>query len=213
MREPSEPRSGCRLGGRALAAWALLALLALLVCAAAGCAAPSTAARRATPTGTNAPPSATPSATPSAQERLLTALAAQAAGSLAAQIQARESADDGTVTVTATLDTAVPSTAEDAAAAQARVRIICFRVQQALWTSGLGPREVLVSVMGPVISDYGDTDLALYGVADLRAATAKALAWASLDPASAWGAYDGEWLRTGYRPSQAWGLSTPTAQP
>jgi hypothetical protein len=64
-----------------------------------------------------------------------------------------------------------------------------------------------------VYSDYGDIETAAYGATDLKAATATTFAWASLNPASAWNAYDGQWLRPSYRPSQMWGITPSPSQP
>lgn len=165
-----------------------LAALVLLV----GCA-PTPASRGAAGT----PTAAVPTATPTTQQRI-TALARQAIGGSAQSVEVTFGAGDRAVTVAATVGGTVPGTQEEINASQERVKALCFRVEQALWTSGMPLNEVVVTVVGPIYDDYADLTTGAYGAVDLKAATAAKLTWASLSPDAAWDVYQ-VWLRPAYR--------------
>ncbi|HEX8033502.1 MAG TPA: hypothetical protein VF510_06625, partial [Ktedonobacterales bacterium] len=108
----------------------------------------------------------------------------------------------------------VPVTASEIAAAQERTKALCFQVQRAVWTSGITLREVTVLVRGPTFGDYGDQYVDGYGTAVLEEATAKTLAWATLNADGAWERYDRVWLRPNYKPNWHYGAppaATPTS--
>ncbi len=148
------------------------------------------------------------------QERLISSLAQQAIGSLAQRVEATYRVGDETAQVTATVAGLVPRTPADISAAQERVKIMCFRAQEALWTSanGIPLHEVTVTVLGPVIDDYGDKMTAAYGAAVLTAATAARFHWDSLSPDTAWEDYDNVYLAVRFAPNQIYGV-TPSAHP
>ena len=180
---------GARTGRRAVLALALMTLAILAGCAAAGHAASS-------------PPTATPTATPTAEQRI-SALAQRAAGLPDHSVTATfDGAADGTLTLIATIGGPVPGTQAEIAAAQERVKAICFRMERAVWSSSMPPgitlNEVKVAVVGPIYDDYADLTTGPYGAADLKAATAHQLDWAHLTPDSAWHVY-AVWLRPAYR--------------
>ena len=181
-----------------------LAMLAALVVA-AGCAAapesggqagahPAATATPGLPTATAGPP--TP--TPTAQERLFTSLAQQAIGDPSVSVQATYDAAARSVTVTTTLGGTVPNTPPDIAIAQERVKTVCFRAQEALWTSGTALSKVTVTVSGPILDQYAEAMTAAYGAAVMSTATAKRFTWSSLTPDAAWEKYDNVYLRPDY---------------
>lgn len=141
-----------------------------------------------------------PTATPTAEQHVA-ALAQRAAGSAVHSVVASFGAAGvagGVVTLTATVSGAVPGTAAEITASQERVKAICFRMEQALWTSGMPLREVVVTVVGPIYDDYADLTTGPYGAVDLKAATAAKLDWTHLSPDVAWDTY-AMWLRPAYR--------------
>ncbi|HEX6543620.1 MAG TPA: hypothetical protein VF040_17820 [Ktedonobacterales bacterium] len=95
--------------------------------------------------------------------------------------------------------------APDVATAQARVKALCFAVEKAVWTSRPSVREVKVIVLGPLYDDYANIIEDAYGVSDVFAPTAVKLSWPSLSPESAWGKYDGTWLRPTFKPNWIYG--------
>ena len=183
-----------RTRGSVLAALAVLAVLAAF----AGCA--PTAASGASGTLSAAQ---SPMATPTAEQRLAV-LAQRAAGdtsvqSIAPTVDAGSASGTGNaVALAATLAGPVPATQAEIAASQERVKSICFRMEQAVWTSGMSLSEVKVEVIGPIYDDYADLTTGAYGAADLKAGTASTLDWTRLTPDTAWGTY-GVWLRPAYR--------------
>lgn len=184
---------GARTGRSVVLALALMTLAILAGCAATGHAAVQQ------PTAT---PAATPAATPTAEQHI-TALAQRAAGLPDQSVTATfDGAADATLTLIATISGPVPGTQTEIAAAQERVKTICFRMEQVVWTSSMPPGitlgEVKVSVVGPIYDDYADLTTGPYGAADLKVATAHQLDWAHLTPDSAWHVY-AAWLRPAYR--------------
>lgn len=135
-----------------------------------------------------------PTATPTTQQRVA-ALAGRAIGNLAQHVETTYDAGSQTIKVTATVG-AFPNVST----AQERVKVICFRTQEALWTSGISLREATVTVLGPLLDDYGDSITDAYGVADLMTATAARFEWGTLSADGAWNTYDRVWLRQSYDP-------------
>jgi len=172
----------------------VLALALMTVAILAGCTAPGHAASH--------PPTAAPSATPTAEQRI-SALAQHAAGLPDKSVTATfDGGLEGTLTLIATIGGPVPGTKAEIAAAQERVKAICFLMERAVWTSsmpsGVLLSEVKVAVVGPIYDDYADLTTGPYGAADLKAATAHQLDWTHLTPDAAWGVY-ATWLRPAYR--------------
>jgi hypothetical protein len=184
----------------------------VLVTALAGCGAPTGSGHvgegTPTPMVTVIPPTYTANPltpTPTTEEQHLDALVRQTIGVGAVQIQTTYSAVDGATDVEITyaavvpIKGIVPTQPADIAAAQERVKTICFEVEQALWTSGTAPlSQVNVSVLGPVLDQYANLTSQAYGSALLKAATAAHVAWSTLTPDSAWDKYDNNYLRADY---------------
>jgi hypothetical protein len=86
--------------------------------------------------------------------------------------------------------------------AQERAKLICFQVQQALWTSGIPLRDATVIVDGPAQDEeYGQPFISAYGVAYLKSATAATFNWTTLNPDRSWDLYDLVFLRPRAIPS------------
>ena len=134
-----------------------------------------------------------------AQSQQFTTLARDAAAPDSSNVQTALG-DNGAVTVTVTVGWTPRIGIGDIAKEQERVKAICFREQQALWTSGLPLHSADVVVLGPVQDDYADMTLDAHAEARLSATTAASLAWASLTPDTAWSKYDSVWLRATYQP-------------
>jgi hypothetical protein len=116
------------------------------------------------------------------------------------------------VKVTGTLGGNVPVTASAVASAHERTKALCFRVQRALWMSGITLREVTVFVRGPTFDDYGNQYVDSYGTAVLGAAGAGRFSWDTLGADNAWAQYDAVWLRPNYEPNWRYG-APPAATP
>lgn len=159
------------------------------------------------PSGPGAIAAGTPTPTPTTAQRIA-ALATKAGAGLAQPIQTAYSPQDGAVHVSAKM-----GWPPDVPTGQERVKTLCFRVQHALWTSGVPLRDVSILVVGPVIDDFGDTTTDTYGVVDLTAAAAARLDWPTLTADTAWDRYGSAWLRPSYRPFQLWGAPQPTSTP
>ena len=134
----------------------------------------------------------TPAATPTTDQRIIM-LVHRATGKKAA---------DGTIAYDATAESvnviATVATFSSVTAGQEIVKVLCFQIQEALWTSGIPLKQVNVTVEGPVYDIYGDLSISGYGGALVSAGTAAKLAWASLSPDSAWSDYDAMWLSPTY---------------
>jgi hypothetical protein len=188
---------------------ALLASMLVLGCApASGARAPATRTPGVAPTPTSlpCPPATTGPSTPE-QQRLAAAVLA-AAGADAHCLDTTYGAQDRTATVTVTVAGLVPTTTAAIAAAQELSKVLCFRAQQALWTSGVALSGASVLVLGPILDPYVNETLAPYASADLGARTAATFTWAQLSPDAAWGRYDNVFLRVGFNPQD--GVPTPT---
>jgi hypothetical protein len=191
---------------------AVAVAVAVLAGALAGCGA-STGTGHAsggapTPTVPAIPPTYTPNPltpAPTTEEQHLDALVWQTIGAGAVQIQTTYSAGDGATDVEITYSQVVPikgivpTQGADIAAAQERVKTICFEVEQALWTSGTHPlSQVNVAVLGPVLDQYADLTSQAYGGVLLKASTAAHFGWGTLTPDTAWNTYDNTYLRADY---------------
>lgn len=103
-------------------------------------------------------------------------------------------ATNGELDVTVTI-----GTQWDSSSAQDTVKIICFDLQQALWTNphwGQAIRTITVTVNGPLQNTYGQQSVGSYGYCTLTNATEQQFVWANLDWSSAWAAWDDAWVRT-----------------
>jgi hypothetical protein len=184
-------------------------LMSAVVCAVTGCAAP-THPGGGTPTTsvTSIPPTYTANPltpTPTDEEHHLDALIWQAIGVGAVEVQTTYSQVGGATDVEITyrqvvpIQGQVPTQDADIAAAQERVKTICFEVEHALWTSGITPlSQVNVAVLGPVLDQYAFLTSQAYGSALLKAATAAHFNWSTLTPDQAWDKYDNTYLRADY---------------
>jgi hypothetical protein len=81
---------------------------------------------------------------------------------------------------------------------QEMVKSLCFRIEKALWLSGIPLKQVSVDIDGPTYGVYGDLTSGGYGGAALRQSTASRLDWSALSPDTAWSKYDFMWLTYDY---------------
>jgi hypothetical protein len=167
-----------------LTALALLAAVAALV----GCAPSSPGA------------AATATADAAVARQRLDALARQAVAAFTTQVQTTYDASKRMVEVSATVGWTADIGIADIAKAQERAKTICFRLQQALWTSGVPLRQVSAIALGPVVNDYGEQIVDAHAAARLTASTAAGFAWGTLTSDTAWDRYDEAWLRASYQP-------------
>lgn len=150
----------------------------------AGCTTASMAAKpAATPTVR-----ATPSATPTARDMLIL----RALGGMAQSVTTTYDAGTGAQVVTITIGGTIPSDDAAIAAAHERVKALCFLALRALWTSGIGMPTGIVTivVLGPMLDEYANHIINLYGSAIVAPQTGARLDWARLTPDSAWARYD-----------------------
>lgn len=183
-------------GGVYVAPLALVLALVIAGCA-SGAGSGATAGARMTPTTTVPPLVLTPTAPPaSPMSAMLAALAQGAVGAAARAVTVTydTSSEQATVTVTITGD--LPNTDARIAAAYARVKVLSFQEENALWTSGLPLRQVMVIIMGPTQGEYADIVDGWYGIVVVGEATARRIPWTSATPDGVWSAYDQSWLRT-----------------
>ncbi len=173
---------------------ALLALAAGLIIS--GCAGATTThgtSATATPT---VPACPTPStATP---QDLLALRACGALGGEARLVKTSYDAHSATLAITFQVGGVVPQTDAQVAAAQEQAKTICFRAQQALWTSSPALKEISVIIVGPVQGEYADFTIDVWGVAVFDAPTTAQLDWTTLTPDTAWNRYDREFLRPSF---------------
>lgn len=163
-----------------------LAVLAAVAClGGAGCAGSSSHA--ASPRSTATPTVyATPSATPTALDmQILRALGGQAQS-----VTTAPGSGAGALVVTITISGTVPSTQADIAAAQERVKTLCYQALHALLTGGRATGDVTIVVLGPMLDEYANRVNNVYGSAIVEPRTAGRLDWAQLTPDSAWPLYD-----------------------
>lgn len=133
-----------------------------------------------------------------AERQELTTLATHAAASSTNQITITIGSLRA-VQVTLTLDWNAEITSDDVAQEQARVEVLCFQVQKAIWSSALSPSDVLVIILGPVTDEYAQPTIDAHGSAELSEKTASSLSWSLLTPDRAWTKYDHAYLRPSYR--------------
>ena len=103
-------------------------------------------------------------------------------------------ATSGELDVTVTI-----GTQWDSGSAQNTVKIICFDLQQGLWTNphwGQTIQTITVTVNGPLQNTYGQQSIGAYGYCTLSNATEQQFVWGNLDWSNAWAAWDDAWLRT-----------------
>jgi hypothetical protein len=164
-------------------------LLGAILLALVGCAT-STAVKTSAP-------SATPTAVVSGP---LASVVAPAAGPLAQRVVTEYDTGAQQAKITLTV-----GAAPDVATAQARVMMLSFQVQRAVWANNPALHEVKVIVLGPIRDDYANIIDDAYGVSDVFAPTAATLSWSALTPESAWSRYDSTWLRASYKPNWLYG--------
>ncbi len=203
---------GGRVRSRQRAANCLPALLALiLLTALSACASGATS-------GKGRPASITlitscPAAATSAPNDRLAHIACLAVRGLVGHIETTYDPQRQAAQVTATfVGTRVPRTDQQIGDAQEAVKTVCFRVQRALWTSGIALRQVTITVQGPILDDFFNVLTDWYGGSRLTAQTAGGLDWQAANADGAWGRYDQAWLRTAYVPNQYYSAS-PASTP
>jgi hypothetical protein len=114
--------------------------------------------------------------------------------------------------VTGTITGTIPRTASQISAAHERVKLLCFQVERALWTSTIPLQNVTVIILGPVLDDYFDQIISWYGTATLAASAAARLDWSALGADQAWTLFDNTQLRVNFDTFQGWGITpVPTA--
>ncbi len=184
-------RSGGRQGSVALVAALLMGCL-LVGCGVASGGASHTATPTATPLAT---PELIAAAGPATQ---LGAHARQAIGTLARTIDVQWDAATQTATITITIAGLVPLTDQQVVAAHALVKLLCYKANAALWSSGVALSQVKLLVLGPMQDTYANIITDWYGVATLRASSAQRIQWASVSPDTAWNLYDQQMLRVSF---------------
>jgi hypothetical protein len=137
-------------------------------------------------------------------------LALQATGRLLTSLQVVYSQAAETAGITGTLAGTVPRTPGQISTAHETVKVLCFEIQRALWTSSIHLRDVTVTILGPVLDDYYDRITSWYGTADLLAGNAAKLAWGKLSADAAWNLFGKTALRVDYASFQQWGAPTPS---
>jgi hypothetical protein len=114
----------------------------------------------------------------------------------------------GTVSVT------IPRTPSQIRVVQESVKVLCFKMQKALWTSGLPVQGVTVTILGPTFDDYYDRTTSWYGTAHLTAAAASRFDWGGVSADEAWTMFDRTLLQTLYAPDQTYIVPpAPTSTP
>lgn len=81
---------------------------------------------------------------------------------------------------------------------QEMVKILCFRIQKALWLSGIPLKQVSVAIEGPTYGVYADLTSGGYGGVLVRQPTASRLNWSTLSADTAWPDYNSVWLTYDY---------------
>ena len=114
--------------------------------------------------------------------------------------------------ITGTISGVIPRTSSQISAAQERVKVLCFQIERALWTSGIPVQDVTVTILGPVFDDYFDQVTSWYGTAALAAAAAAQVDWHSVSADQAWAMFARTLLRVDYDSFQLWD-QTPVASP
>ena len=167
----------------------MLTLFALALC---GCSSYSSSQKTARPSVTAGPP--TVSGTPTTGQQL-TALVQQAIAKDANLTSMTYDARSQAVNVLATI---AMQQLPAVSVGQEKVKTLCFRIQKALWLSGISLKQVSVTIDGPTYGVYGDLTSGGYGGVLLRQPTATRLDWSALSPDSAWLDYNFMWLTYDY---------------
>ena len=76
------------------------------------------------------------------------------------------------------------------------IKIDCFAIQKALWTSSVASKisDVEVRVNGQLQDQYGKTSNGMWGSCELKSDTAKQFVWDNLTQDDAWKVYDNTWI-------------------
>ncbi|HEX6820112.1 MAG TPA: hypothetical protein VF120_17175 [Ktedonobacterales bacterium] len=128
-------------------------------------------------------------------------LTRQAVAGVTQQVQTSYDATQRDVRVQVTVGWTNDIQVADVATEQERVKTICFRVQQALWTNNSLPlHQALVTVLGPIATGYTEQIIDAHGVARMTSTAAASFTWANLTAGSAWNRYDEVYLRADYDP-------------
>lgn len=165
----------------------VLTLFAVALC---GCNSLSSSTRTVLPSATAGLP--TVSVTPTTEQQL-TSLVQQAIAKDANLSNMTYDAGSQAVNVLATIEQ-LPIVS----VGQEKVKALCFRIQKALWLSGIPLKQVSVTIDGPTYGIYGDLTSGGYGGALLRQPTATRLDWSTLSPDTAWPDYNFMWLTYDY---------------
>lgn len=149
---------------------------------------------------TKAPPTATPKATVSPNTQMEQHAVAIANNTDQSFYDSKHPPIATWDTTSGELDVTVTiGTQWDSGSAQNTVKIICFDLQQSLWTNphwGQTIQTITVTVNGPLQNTYGQQSIGAYGYCTLSSATEQQFVWANLDWSSAWAAWDDSWVRT-----------------
>jgi hypothetical protein len=168
----------------------ILTLFALALC---GCSSHSSSQETARPSATVGSP--TVSVTPTTGQQL-TALVQQAIAKDAILTTFDYDPGGQAVNVLATL--AIIKQLPAVSVGQEKVKVLCFRIEKALWLSGVPLKQVSVAIDGPTYAVYGNLTSGGYGGALLRQPTASRLDWSTLSPDTAWPDYNFIWLTYDY---------------
>jgi hypothetical protein len=110
-----------------------------------------------------------------------------------------------------TISGVIPLTSSQISAAHEQVKVLCFQVERALWTSDISLQDVTVTILGPVFDDYYDQVISWYGTADLAAKAAAHVDWRRVSADQAWTSiFARTLLRVDYNSFQLWD-ATPSA--
>jgi S-adenosylhomocysteine hydrolase len=167
----------------------ILTLFAVALC---GCNSLSTSKETVHPTATAGLP--TVSVTPTTEQQL-SALLQQALAKDASLTTVTYDSGGQAVNVVATLTIKQLPTVN---VGQEMVKILCFRIQKALWLSGIPLKQVSVAIEGPTYGVYGDLTSGGYGGVLVRQPTAAKLDWSTVSPDTAWLGYNSTWLTYNY---------------
>lgn len=185
IRAARERLSPSRPGVERIAILALALLAAIAWLGAAGCG--TATSRAATPHATaTVHPTATP--TPTARDELIL----RALGGMAQSVTTTSDAGSGALVVSITIGGTIPNGDAVIAAAHERVKTLCFLALRTLWTTGTAAPtgSVTIVVLGPMLDEYANHIINLYGSAIVEPRTGARLDWARLTPDSAWALYD-----------------------
>jgi hypothetical protein len=184
------------------------AALALAACVALyGCAASSPGDKGAVAQGTRTALAASGPPTQLSTPEELTTLAEQASGHLLQNLETVYQQTGDEALITGTVSGSIPRSSTQISAAQEKVKIFCFQIQRALWSSGIPLKEVAVTILGPVFDDYFDQIISWYGTASLEAGAAAQIDWRNLGVDAAWNRFERTLLRVNYGSFQLYGTT------